>query len=129
MILYIICNHYKMNSALHITRMLNISCKRHMSSIKLPSEIVVPLSKDMIICWHPEPKFPYECSLPLPEEKQVPSNSILAIGEKEISEVFKKKRSEVVIEELSKMTYTTKHRWYPKKDRNPIKIKPERPYL
>lgn len=116
-------------SALCITRTLNVSCKRYLSSTKLPSQIVIPLSRDMIVCWHPEPKFPYEYSLPLPEEKKVSSNSVLSIGEKEINEVFKHKKPEVVVEELAKMTYTTKHRWYPKKDRKVIKIKPERPYL
>ncbi|CAL7949017.1 unnamed protein product [Xylocopa violacea] len=119
-----------MNTALNVARTLNVSCKRYLSSVKLPSELVIPMSKDMIICWHPERKFPYEHSLPIPEEKEISSNSVLCIGEKEIAETFKYKRQDVVIEELSKMTYTTKHRWYPKKWRNRIrKVEPERPYL
>ncbi|CAK9807413.1 39S ribosomal protein L42, mitochondrial [Anthophora plagiata] len=119
-----------MNAALNITRTLNISCKRYLSSAKLPSEIVISMNKDTIICWHPERKFPYEYSLPLPEEKQITSNSVLCIGDKEIAEVFKKKRQEVVIEELSKMTFTTKHRWYPKKRLHKIKkVEFDRQYL
>ncbi|KOC66749.1 39S ribosomal protein L42, mitochondrial [Habropoda laboriosa] len=119
-----------MNAALNIARTLNISCKRYISSVKLPSEIVIPMNKDIIICWHPERKFPYEYSLPLPEEKEISSNSVLCIGGKEIAEVFKHKREEVVIEELSKMTFTTKHRWYPKKKLYKYrKVEPDRPYL
>ncbi|KAK1137219.1 hypothetical protein K0M31_001741 [Melipona bicolor] len=119
-----------MNAAIGIARILNVSCKRYLSSVKLPREIVIPLNKDMIICWHPEQEFLYEYSLPLPEEKQVSSNSVLCIGEKEIAEVFKHKKEEVVVEELSKITYTTKHRWYPKNWRRRLrKVESERPYL
>ncbi|XP_017757911.1 PREDICTED: 39S ribosomal protein L42, mitochondrial [Eufriesea mexicana] len=119
-----------MNTILNVARILNVSCKRYLSSGKLPSEIVIPIDKDMIICWHPKREFLYEYSLPLPEEKQVVSNSFLCIGEKEIAEAFKHKRKEVVVEELSKMTYTTKHRWYPRKRiARYRKTEPDRPYL
>lgn len=119
-----------MNTTLHFLRTLNFSCKRYLSSSKLPSDIVVPLNKEMIVCWHPEQEFPYEHSLPLPEEKQTSSNSVLCIGEQEIAEMFKHKRKEMVIEELSKITYTTKHRWYPKNWRRRIKrVDFDRPYL
>ncbi|XP_017878270.1 39S ribosomal protein L42, mitochondrial [Ceratina calcarata] len=121
-----------MNAMLNVTkRIFNASCKRYSSSSKkLPSELVIPINREMIICWHPEKKFPYECSLPIPEEKEIPSNSVLCIGEKEIADVFKHKRPEVVVEELTKLTYTTKHRWYPKNYRRRYR-KPEieRPYL
>ncbi|XP_033360479.1 39S ribosomal protein L42, mitochondrial [Bombus vosnesenskii] len=119
-----------MNTVLSTVRVLNVSAKRYLSSVKLPSEIAIPMNNDMIICWHPEREFPYEYSLPLPEEKQISSNSVLCIGEKEIAEVFKQKKEEVVVEELSKLTYTTKHRWYPKNWRRRLrKVETERPYL
>ncbi|XP_043791873.1 39S ribosomal protein L42, mitochondrial [Apis laboriosa] len=119
-----------MNAVLGIGRIINVFCKRCLSSFKLPSEFVIPMSNDMIICWHPEREFPYKYSLPLPQEKETLSNSVLCIGEKEIADVFKHKRKEVVIEELRKMTYTTKHRWYPKKRLLRFKkVEPDRPYL
>ncbi|XP_076234765.1 mitochondrial ribosomal protein L42 [Calliopsis andreniformis] len=118
-----------MNTTLNILRTLNLSCKRYLSSGKLPHEMIIPVNNEMIACWHPEREFPYEYSLPLPEEKKV-SNSVLCIGEKEITEVFRHKRKEVVIEELSKITFTTKHRWYPKNWRKRMrKIDVDRPYL
>ena len=119
-----------MNAALRLTRSLNLSCKRYLSSNKLPPEIVMPINSEMIVCWHPKQDFPYEYSLPLPEEKHIPSNTVLCIGNKEIAEVFHHKRREVVIQELSKITHTTKHRWYPKsRDKKEKKTLPDRPYL
>ncbi|XP_043263234.1 39S ribosomal protein L42, mitochondrial [Colletes gigas] len=119
-----------MNTTLNVARIFNISLKRYVSTGKLPPEIVMPMNREMIVCWHPQPEFPYECSLPLPEEKELSSNSVLCIGEKEIAESFKHKRPEVVIEELSKITYTTKHRWYPRNwaRRNRF-TEPDRTYL
>ncbi|KZC09344.1 PREDICTED: 39S ribosomal protein L42, mitochondrial [Dufourea novaeangliae] len=122
-----------MSRVLYIARTLNVSCKRYSSSMKLPHNLVVPLNKEMIVCWHPEQEFPYEHSLPLPEEKEISSKSVLCIGKKEIADVFyRNKKRQAVIDELAKMTYTTKHRWYPKKSRfrkREIFIEPERPYL
>ncbi|XP_033337311.1 mitochondrial ribosomal protein L42 [Megalopta genalis] len=120
-----------MNRALCFARTLNFTCKRYSSFKKLPAELIVPLNKEMIVCWHPEQEFPYECSLPLPEEKQPVSDSVLCIGGKEIAEVFYNKRREEVIQELAKISYTTKHRWYPKgkKAKRARKTEPERTYL
>lgn len=85
----------------------------------------------MVVCWHPEQPFPYECSLPLPEEKT--DTAVLRIGEKEIKDIFWKKKPFEVVEELAKVTYTTKHKWYPttgtRKDKTMRKILPDRPYL
>lgn len=95
----------------------------------LPSEAVIFMEDDrMIVCWHPEKPFPYECSLPLPEEK--PDISVLCIGDKDVADVFRKKKPYQVIEELAKITYTTKHRWYPSsRDKKERKPEPDRPYL
>ncbi|XP_076176440.1 mitochondrial ribosomal protein L42 [Ptiloglossa arizonensis] len=119
-----------MNIALYTARILNISCKRYLSSNKLPMQIVTSINNEMIICWHPKQEFPYEYSLPLPEEKQIESTSILCIGEKEIAETYKSKRREEMVQDLAKITYTTKHRWYPNNSERKIRrIEPDRPYL
>ncbi|XP_032665105.1 39S ribosomal protein L42, mitochondrial [Odontomachus brunneus] len=102
---------------------------RHAKYSTLPSEAVVFMEDNMVACWHPEKQFPYECSLPLPEDKHE-DNSVLRVGDKDVAEVFKKKKQLVVIDELSKMTYTTKHRWFPRsRSKKTKKTKPDRCYL
>lgn len=77
--------------------------------------IVVTDDASTIVCYHPESSFPYECTKPLPVNK-VLDNSVLRVQNKEsIHEVFSKPNSELVQQELMKMTYTTKHRWVPPK--------------
>ncbi|XP_035735272.1 39S ribosomal protein L42, mitochondrial-like [Vespa mandarinia] len=95
----------------------------------LPPEVVVFTDKDMIICWHPDQGFPYEYSKPIEEEVSI-SNAVLKIGEKDIEDVFKQKNQDDVIAELAKLTFTTKHRWYPRsRDKKAKKTEPDRPYL
>lgn len=101
---------------------------RHTKYSTLPSEAIIFMEDEMVACWHPEKTFPYECSLPLPEDK--PDTSILCIGDKEIADVFRKKKPHMVVEELSKITYTTKHKWYPRsRDKKAKTTEPDRPYL
>jgi large subunit ribosomal protein L42 len=77
--------------------------------------IVVTDDASTIVCYHPERQFPYECTKPLPKKK-VLDNSVLRVQNKEfIHEVFSKPNSELVQQELMKMTFTTKHRWVPPK--------------
>ncbi|XP_043681464.1 39S ribosomal protein L42, mitochondrial [Vespula pensylvanica] len=96
----------------------------------LPPEVVVFTDKDMIICWHPDQGFPYECSKPILEEQVLTSNTVLKIGEKDIQDVFRKKKEDDVIAELAKLTFTTKHKWYPRsRDKKAKKTEPDRPYL
>lgn len=106
-----------------------IRSARHAKYSTLPSEAVIFMEDDrMVVCWHPEKPFPYECSLPLPEEK--PDTSVLCIGDKDVTDVFRKKKPYQIVEELAKITYTTKHRWYPRsRDKKAKKTEPDRPYL
>ncbi|KAM0729135.1 Large ribosomal subunit protein mL42 [Formica fusca] len=102
---------------------------RHVKYSTLPSEAVIFTEDDrMVVCWHPEKPFPYEYSLPLPKEK--PDNSVLCIGEKDVADVFRKKKPDEVVHELAKITYTTKNRWYPRsRDKKAKETEPDRPYL
>lgn len=99
----------------------------------LPDELVVPMDRDMIVCWHPEKAFPYEYSLPIPQEVDtMKQNEFLRVGQKDVEKVFhKEKDSNLLAQELAKITYTTKHRWFPKKSnlKSKEKIEPDRPYL
>nr|XP_012222117.1 PREDICTED: 39S ribosomal protein L42, mitochondrial [Linepithema humile] len=103
---------------------------RHVKYSSLSSEAVIFTEDDaMVVCWHPEKPFPYECSLPLPEEK-LTDTSVLCIGDKDVADVFRKKKPYQVVEELAKITYTTKHRWYPRsRDKKAKNTEPDRPYL
>ncbi|EFN89980.1 28S ribosomal protein S32, mitochondrial [Harpegnathos saltator] len=83
----------------------------------------------MVVCWHPEKQFPYKYSLPLSEVVHE-DNSVLRIGDKDVAEMFKKKKEFMVIDELTKLTYTTKHRWFPRsRDKKAKNTEPDRPYL
>lgn len=102
---------------------------KHPSYSTLPPECVIFANKDTIVCWHPNQGFPYEYSKPIVEVKTT-SNTVLKIGEKEIAEVFRKKKANDIVEELAKITFTTKHRWYPRsRDKKAKKTVPDRPYL
>lgn len=94
-------------------------------------EMTVTDDGGIIVCWHPEKPFPYECSKPLPEEIPVQSKTILKMEDKEeIYRVFRHKSEELVRRELMNITYTTKHRWFPRsRDAKAKKTKPNRPYL
>ncbi|XP_029155935.1 39S ribosomal protein L42, mitochondrial isoform X2 [Nylanderia fulva] len=102
---------------------------RHAQYSTLPSEAVIFTEDDrMVVCWHPEKQFPYECSLPLPEEK--PDTSALRVGDKDIADVFRKTKPLQLVHELAKITHTTKHKWFPRsRDKRAKKTEPDRPYL
>ncbi|XP_014472997.1 PREDICTED: 39S ribosomal protein L42, mitochondrial [Dinoponera quadriceps] len=113
-----------------VLRTIRVYSARHVKYSTLPSEAVIFMGNDMVACWHPDKPFPYECSLPLPEEKHEDNSSVLKVGEKDIAEIFKKKKDFMVIDELTKLTYTTKHRWFPRsRDKKPKDLLPDRPYL
>jgi len=77
--------------------------------------IVVTDDASTIVCYHPDTDFPYEYTKPLPEDK-VSDNSVLRVQNKDyVHEVFSRPNSDLVQQELMKMTYTTKHRWVPPK--------------
>ncbi|XP_041114428.1 39S ribosomal protein L42, mitochondrial-like [Polyodon spathula] len=67
------------------------------------------------VCYHPLAEFPYEHSKPIPrpdplENHEETHDQVLKARLNE--EVLQNKQAPT-IEELSKMFYTTKHRWYP----------------
>lgn len=94
-------------------------------------EMTITDDGSVIICWHPEKPFPYECSKPVPVEVTAQSKTVLKVDDKEeMYKVFRHKKEELVREELMKITYTTKHRWFPRsRDKKAKKTPPNRPYL
>lgn len=90
------------------------TANRSISTFKNEKESVI-LTDDgsTFVCWHPEKSFPYEYSKPMIRTKVV-SNSILKIENiEDAHHIFKGKSDEQVREELTKITYTCKHRWFP----------------
>uniref|UniRef100_A0A6G4ZZU1 Large ribosomal subunit protein mL42 n=1 Tax=Rhipicephalus microplus TaxID=6941 RepID=A0A6G4ZZU1_RHIMP len=82
--------------------------------------IVLTDDGSTIVCWHPEQEFPYEHTKPLPNirPKLDEANSALKLQYRleEAQTIYRNDRLE--IEALTKMTYTSKHRWYPNNKRS-----------
>ncbi|XP_055538178.1 39S ribosomal protein L42, mitochondrial [Wyeomyia smithii] len=83
------------------------------------------------LAWHPKPQFPYEYSKPInPAEIQSTSSlvrdELVAAG----ASSLKAKHPEFVRSELARVTYTTKHRWFPRARDKKAKTTPmDREYL
>ncbi|GFR13619.1 39S ribosomal protein L42, mitochondrial [Trichonephila clavata] len=80
----------------------------------------VVLSKDSqtICCWHPEEAPPYEHTKPLPEiEPELrEGDSVLKLQYRRDAK-YRFQPDGPTIPELAKLTYTTKHRWYPNNEK------------
>ncbi|XP_072205689.1 large ribosomal subunit protein mL42 [Excalfactoria chinensis] len=78
-------------------------------------ELALTSDSKTIVCYHPSLEIPYEHTKPVPRPD--PLNN----KEETLDQVMKSRLNEeklkndrgLIIEELSKMFYTTKHRWYP----------------
>ncbi|GJQ78939.1 hypothetical protein Trydic_g106 [Trypoxylus dichotomus] len=82
--------------------------------------------------WHKREDFPYECTKPLPEVKSDETeNTVLKTTfTPQLKEVFNKKSPEIARQELMNITYTTKHRWFPRaRDKKAKKTPMDREYL
>ncbi|XP_034718866.1 39S ribosomal protein L42, mitochondrial [Etheostoma cragini] len=116
-----------------LTRLSNCTTRLHVqtcvvpmrqkSSVTGPSldgpncnvEIGVTSDGKTIVCYHPTVDVPYELTQPI--ERPDPLNSPVETHDQILKahlskEVLKDKKGPT-IEELSKMFFTTKHRWYP----------------
>ncbi|XP_041347510.1 39S ribosomal protein L42, mitochondrial-like [Gigantopelta aegis] len=97
---------------------------RQASSYRVPQ---VGLSPDgsTVVCWHPEPDFPYEHTQPLPrnQREMAEGDSVLKV-QYLVEEQIKYRSSGPTDKELSNMFFTTKHRWYPKPEKKYKKLTP-----
>jgi len=87
--------------------------------------IVVTNNRTTIVCWHPEPTFPYEFSKPLPPAGAHPAGeSVLRApftdaldaelqGTQRYRHLFVHRSDKQIREELMKLTGTNKHVWFP----------------
>ncbi|XP_059048151.1 large ribosomal subunit protein mL42 [Achroia grisella] len=93
------------------------------------NKIVITDDGSTIVALHTEPEFPYEHSRPLPEE--VKDESILKLNDiNEARRVFKDMTPEMSRKQLSTLTMTTEHRWFPRaRDKKAKNTEMNRPYL
>ncbi|CAN7988384.1 unnamed protein product, partial [Ixodes hexagonus] len=79
-------------------------------------KIVLTDDGSTIVCWHPEEEFPYEHTKPLPKIDPVLNEGDSALKlQVRLDNIKRHYRNErLEIEALTKLTYTTKHRWYPR---------------
>ncbi|KAK7499911.1 hypothetical protein BaRGS_00008759, partial [Batillaria attramentaria] len=89
-------------------RLYATSCK-DLDSNRQPRLALAP-DRSSIICWHPEPEFPYECTQPMPrqEEAAAQGDSPLKVNYL-IEEKLKARPDGPTDHELCNMFFTTKH--------------------
>lgn len=85
------------------------------------------------VCWHAEKKFPYEFTRPIPQpsDEYIETQSPLKMqNPADVYDVFQEKSPELIRQELMKITYTTKHRWFPRpRDKYAKKTPRDREYM
>ncbi|CAH0695051.1 unnamed protein product [Spodoptera exigua] len=94
------------------------------------NKIVITDDGSTIVALHKDQEFPYEFSRPLPEEA-VADKSILRMNDtQEVYRVFRDLKPEIARKQLSSLTLTTQHRWFPRaRDKKAKKTEMNRPYL
>ncbi|KAK4291447.1 hypothetical protein Pmani_035730 [Petrolisthes manimaculis] len=95
--------------------------------------VILTQDGSTIVCWHPQPIIPYQCTMPLPDAPPE-SDTILKVQDKEdkMKQLFNKKQHPFFINKaLRELTYTTKHIWFPKPDKRYFKkgVRKSREYL
>ncbi|KAJ8047211.1 39S ribosomal protein L42, mitochondrial [Holothuria leucospilota] len=91
--------------------------------------------KSCIVCYHPTNPFAYQNTRPIPRpDPSSPKEAVEGVLKVKFqSERWAKEKEGPTPEELGKMFYTTKHRWYPIGIRRRMVKRPkparERPYL
>ncbi|XP_061816720.1 large ribosomal subunit protein mL42 [Nerophis lumbriciformis] len=109
---------------------------REASNVRGPSldecsDVEVGLTSDgnTVVCYHPAVDFPYELTQPIKRPdpvRDVPENHEQVLKAHLSKEVLRGNKGPS-IEELSKMFYTTKHRWYPVGQYHMRRIKKDTP--
>ncbi|KAJ8736531.1 hypothetical protein PYW08_007187 [Mythimna loreyi] len=94
------------------------------------NKIVITDDGSTIVALHKDQEFPYEHSRPLPDET-VKDTSVLRMSDKEeVYRVFKDLKPDIARKQLSSITLTTEHRWWPRaRDKKAKKTEMNRPYL
>ena len=103
---------------------------RNQAATHKEDKVVFNEDGSIIVCWHPEPKFPYEYSRPLPEKTLETDSKLKVQAVEDMKELYHHKPERLQRRDLMRLTWTTKHRWwtntYWRKQRKDPK---ERPFL
>ncbi|WAR25814.1 RM42-like protein [Mya arenaria] len=78
---------------------------------------LVGMSEDgqTVVCWHPEPEHPYEHTQPMEYNKEELSQGTSVLKDQVLRNYDSRVRpTGPNTQELSHITFTTKHRWFPK---------------
>ncbi|XP_048466328.1 39S ribosomal protein L42, mitochondrial isoform X2 [Rhincodon typus] len=102
---------------------------KQLSSLDSKVDLAITSDGRTIVCYHPSVDIPYEHTKPITrpspaENKEETHDQVLKA--RLDKEVLRDKQAPT-IEELSKMFYTTKHRWYPIGQYHKRRIKPNPP--
>lgn len=93
-------------------------------------EKVLKTQSGMFVAWHPEPDFPYEFTKPLEIVDRSNPSLLKETAINTAMEAFKSQKPELARQELTKLTYTTKHIWFPRaRDKKAKKTPMDREYL
>lgn len=112
-----------------MANLARITCRPQKLFVRLYNKIVITDDGSTIVALHKKQDFPYELSKPLPEEKE--DKSILKMSNiEEVRRVFTEMKPEFARQQLSSLTLTTVHRWFPRaRDKKAKKTEMNRPYL
>uniref|UniRef100_A0AAY5F195 Large ribosomal subunit protein mL42 n=1 Tax=Electrophorus electricus TaxID=8005 RepID=A0AAY5F195_ELEEL len=96
---------------------VNSAATHQVSRCVKPSNVDLGLTRDgkTVVCFHPEPNISYEMTQPIPKVDPITASAEThdVVLKSRLSGAVLKEERGPTIEELSKMFYTTKHRWYP----------------
>lgn len=117
------------NSGNHLIK--SFSSKTATGQLSLVEKIALTDDQKTFVAWHPTKEFPYEFTRPIPVcEERDRSAVIKESAMKTASDALQRKHPEIARQELQKITFTTKHRWFPRaRDKRAKKTPMDRPYL
>jgi large subunit ribosomal protein L42 len=97
----------------------------------LVDSIAEASNQQAYFAWHPKKDFPYEFTKPIPRKPEIIKTSLLKEDAmEEALKAYKLQYPDLVRENLSKLTFTTKHRWFPRsRDKKAKKTRMDRRYL
>lgn len=105
-------------------------CKPKDIIIRSYNKIVMTDDGSTIVALHRDQGFPYEHSKPLPEEVAANTSVLKMTDIGEVKRIFKDMTPEMARKQLSSLTLTTEHRWFPKaRTKRARKFDINRPYL
>lgn len=126
--LNLLTNLLKINKSIH--QRCWYSTKTATGNRGLVDKIGTTSDNSTFVAWHPEIDFAYEFTRPIPPQPTPRSSLIKAEALDTATKAFVNKHPEIVRQELCRVTFTTKHRWFPRaRDKKAKKTAMNREYL